>query len=224
MADNHNNPRLGGESSSHGSPATAGQVNLNAENLSFTIRAVGAGLLIGVLVNVSNTYYGLRVGAGSQMSMVSALLGYFGFKILPRLANLSPAENVLLVSVATATGLMPLTAGLIQTIPALEYLIGPSERGPLHESLGSLVVWSIGLSFFGIIFASILRGYFIECEKLPWPGARATAHLICTLHHTALNRSDLAGLEPGYRTSIDDQWRTQLRSLLQGSLASAVMV
>ncbi|KAF2120074.1 OPT oligopeptide transporter protein-domain-containing protein [Lophiotrema nucula] len=209
--------------SSYSSLAAAGQRIQNADNQGFSTRAVSSGLLIGVLVNVSNTYYGLRVGAGSQMSMVSALLGYIGFRVLPYVSSLSPAENVLLVSVATATGCMPLTAGLIQTIPALEYLIGPSEQGPLHESTGSLMVWSIGLSFFGIIFASLLRGYFVERERLPWPGASATAHLIGTLQHTTLNRSELAEPEQTHRTSTDVQWRTQLRSLLQGSLVSAII-
>lgn len=126
----------------------------NPDERSFTLRALLAGLLIGVLVNLTNTYYGLRIGAGNQMSMVSALLGYIGFKLLSKYLakRFTPAENVLLVSVATATGCMPLTAGFVGIIPALEYIIGPDENGPLRISFGSLVLWSLGLCFFGIVF------------------------------------------------------------------------
>ncbi|KAM7214454.1 oligopeptide transporter [Rhypophila decipiens] len=153
----------------------------------FTVRAVVLGLLIGLLVNISNTYYGLRVGAGSQMSMISALLGFIIFKLVSTYGQstkrLGPAENVLLTSVATATGCMPLTAGTIGVIPALEYIIGSDENGPLPQSFGGLVIWAFGLSFFGIIFTALLREPLIERERrLPWPGASATAHLIRTLH------------------------------------------
>ena len=98
-------------------------------------------------------------------------------------APLTPAENVLLLSVSTATGCMPVTAGFTGIIPALEYLIGPEENGPLRLSVDSLIVWSIGLSFFGLIFAAVFRERFVIREQLPWPGARAAAHLIDTLHH-----------------------------------------
>jgi uncharacterized oligopeptide transporter (OPT) family protein len=125
----------------------------------FSLRAVAAGLFVGVLVNLSNTYYGLRIGVASQMSMVSTLLGFIGFKLISRYltAPLTPAENVLLLSVSMATGCMPVTAGFVGIIPALEYLIGPEENGPLRLSFDSLIFWSIGLSFFGLIFAAAFR-------------------------------------------------------------------
>jgi hypothetical protein len=87
-----------------------------------------------VLVNLSTSYYGLRIGAGSQMSMVSGLWGFVGFKLFSKhtAVRFSAAENVLVISVATATGCMPVTAGFVGIIPALEYLIGPEENGPHH--------------------------------------------------------------------------------------------
>jgi hypothetical protein len=54
------------------------------DDRSFTLRAIISGLLIGALVNLSNTYYGLRAGAASQMSMVSGLLGFVGFKLFSK--------------------------------------------------------------------------------------------------------------------------------------------
>jgi uncharacterized oligopeptide transporter (OPT) family protein len=70
---------------------------------------------------------------------------------------------------------MPLTARFTGIIPALEYLKGPDENGLLRESFANLVLWLIGLCFFGIIFAALLREHFIEREQLPWPAASATA-------------------------------------------------
>lgn len=169
---------------------------------SFTYRAIIAGLLLGLLINISNTYYGLRLGAGSQMSMVSGLLGFAGFKSISRLlaVQLTPEDNVLLISVATSTGLMTFTSGLIGVIPAPEYLISPNGNGPVRRDYGSLVLWSVGLCFFGIIFTALLRGHFIERERLPWPGLRATAHLIRTLHHIppkpTATESDTTSLYP----------------------------
>src|SRR5271170_6705572 len=68
----------------------------------FTFRALVAGLLIGVLINLSNMYYGLQTGSSQQMPIVSALLGFLGFSLLSKLgfAPLSKAENVLIASVA----------------------------------------------------------------------------------------------------------------------------
>ncbi|KAM7205140.1 OPT superfamily oligopeptide transporter [Naviculisporaceae sp. PSN 640] len=177
------------------------------EGRSFTIRAVLSGLIIGVLINISNTYYGLRVGAGSQMSMISALLGFAIFKLLSThtVKRLGPAENVLLTSVATATGCMPLTTGTIGVIPALEYIIGSDENGPLPQNFGALMIWACGLSFFGIIFTALLREHFIERERrLPWPGASATAHLIRTLHGPTKRAQEVDETSPLRQQPIAD--------------------
>ncbi|KAH7112841.1 hypothetical protein B0J11DRAFT_542065 [Dendryphion nanum] len=46
------------------------------------------------------------------------------------------------------------------------------------------MVWSLGVSYFGIMFATILRRHLVERDsKSLWPGASATAHLINALHH-----------------------------------------
>jgi uncharacterized oligopeptide transporter (OPT) family protein len=217
------------------------------EGRSFTFRAVVSGLLIGILINVSNIYYGLRVGSGSRMSMVSGLLGFAGFKVFSRYTAtpLTPAENVLLISVATATGCMPLTAGLIAVIPAIEYLIGPDENGPLRKDFASLTLWSIGLCFFGIIFTALLREQFVEREQLPWPGAKAASQLLNTLHHispklptvssSTLSRRQEEAVEEhdasiwtepqvvSHRANEID-WEAGMKSLIRGAVVSAIMV
>jgi uncharacterized oligopeptide transporter (OPT) family protein len=213
---------------------------------SFTLRALLAGLGLGVLVNLSNTYYGLRIGAGSQMSMVSGLLGFVGFKLFSKHTSIrfTAAENVLVISVATATGCMPVTAGFVGIIPALEYLIGPNENGPLLMSWQSLILWSTGLCFFGLIFASLLRDHFVLKENLPWPGPKANAHLINTLHRrpfqasTIFRRASVSYVpteaigaydirseeQPLLPPSNDLEWKLRMRSLFRGATMSGALV
>ncbi|KAI3282187.1 hypothetical protein CBS147309_237 [Penicillium roqueforti] len=117
----------------------------------FTWRALIVGLLVGILISLCNTYYGLQTGAGAQLPTVSALLGYLAIGALAKFnfAPLSKTENVLIVSTATATGCMPATAGFTEVIPALEYILGPNEGGPFRLEYLQLITWSLGLSFFG---------------------------------------------------------------------------
>ncbi|KAK8139280.1 hypothetical protein PG984_002660 [Apiospora sp. TS-2023a] len=219
---------------------------LSSSNSNFSIRSLLLGLVIGVLVTLTNTYYGLQIGSGDQMSMVSALLGFFSLRILSRLTKdrITATESVLLVSTATATGCMPLTAGFVGIIPALEYLIGPDDDGPVQLPFVRLILWSIGLCFFGLAFAYGLREYFVVRENLPWPGARATANLVATLHgtsdvqveyHTSSGpRQTATELEPtadaGGTHRLEERqtlhtdsslaWNARTRSLLRGAVAS----
>lgn len=105
----------------------------------------------------------------------------------------------------------------------------------------------MGLCFFGLIFASLLRDHFIVREKLPWPGPKATAHLINTLHHMPHKSStlfvDILSSSPveeatgeGYNGSTveeqqpliaqgnDIEWKLGMNRLLQGATVSAIIV
>lgn len=77
---------------------------------------------------------------------------------------------------------MPLSAGFVGVIPALETLLKPSEGGPLHLSMGNLIFWSLGVAFFGVFFAVPLRRQVIIKEKLKFPSGTATALMISVLH------------------------------------------
>ena len=150
----------------------------------FSFRAAAVGLLIGTLINLSNTYYGLQTGVGAQMSMVSGLLGYLTFKLSSSLTNtpLTISENVLITSIATATGCIPITASLTSIIPALEFIVSDGNGSKMYFSFAQLFLWSSGLCFFGIVFAALMRKRLVEKEKLPWPGAKAAAQMLLTLH------------------------------------------
>ncbi|KAH7396606.1 oligopeptide transporter-like protein [Phaeosphaeria sp. MPI-PUGE-AT-0046c] len=155
-----------------------------SEPQNFTLRGVLVGLAIGVVICFSNMYFGLQTGWVSGMAMPSALIGFAYFKVIARTLKLpfTPVENVLVQSVAGSVGTMPLGCGFVGVIPALNYLLAEEENGPLDISLGKLIIWSVGICFFGVVFAVPLRKEMIIREKLKFPSGTATALLIRVLH------------------------------------------
>jgi uncharacterized oligopeptide transporter (OPT) family protein len=182
----------------------------------FTLRALLLGLAIGVLIAFSNTYFGLQTGWISGMAMPSALVGFAYFKglrvLMGRLGDgftrygfgegFSEVENVLVQTVAGSVGTMPLGCGFVGVVPALEFLLKPSETpqsgsedpdivaalamsaktGGLKLPTGKLVLWALGICFFGVVFAVPLRKEVIVREKLKFPSGTATALMIGVLH------------------------------------------
>ncbi|KAL7415601.1 OPT oligopeptide transporter protein-domain-containing protein [Mrakia frigida] len=153
----------------------------------FTFRAVSVGLLVGCLMAFTNLYFGLQTGWISMMSLQSALLGFGIFKLVPKVfPNSRPftvQENVVLQTTAVATGTMPLAAGLVGIIPALEMLEWEKDgQGPVVLGFGKLVCWCLGVAFFGVFLAAPLRKQVIVKEKLVFPSGTATAQLISVLH------------------------------------------
>ena len=148
--------------------------------------------------------------------MPSALIGFAYFKGLRALMcrigepmqrwgwgeGFSEVENVLVQTVAGSVGTMPLGCGFVGVIPALEFLLKPSETpestsqdmdivaaiaeakktGGLRLPLGKLILWALGLCFFGVMFAVPLRKEVIVKEKLKFPSGTATALMIGVLH------------------------------------------
>ncbi|PNS15000.1 hypothetical protein CAC42_2229 [Sphaceloma murrayae] len=170
--------------------ATAAEVLAEraTEPQNFTMRSLLVGCVIGVVIAFSNTYFGLQTGWISGMAMPSALLGFAYFKAVSKLLSFpfTPVENVLIQTVASSVGTMPLGCGFVGVIPALEFLLKPEEtsdgtRG-LNLPLGKLIVWALGLCFFGVFFAVPLRKEVIIREKLKFPSGTATALMISVLH------------------------------------------
>ena len=95
---------------------------------------------------------------------------------------LTGQSTVLVQTVAVAVGSMPLSAGFVGVIPALEKLLKPEEGGPLRVGTPQLMFWSIGVAFFGVFFAVPLRRQVIIKEKLKFPSGTATALMISVLH------------------------------------------
>ncbi|KAM0739942.1 hypothetical protein ACQRIT_005126 [Beauveria bassiana] len=150
----------------------------------FTIRAVTAGLAIGTVICAANVYFGLQTGWVSIMSMPASLMGFGIFRLLRSHIELpfSPVENVFVQSVACGMAIMPLGCGFVGVIPAIDYLLSPEERGSLNLSTWQLVIWSLGLCYFGVVFAVPLRKQVIIRERLRFPSGFSTAVLISVLH------------------------------------------
>jgi OPT family oligopeptide transporter len=177
----------------------------------FTFRGVVVGLLIGVVICFSNMYFGLQTGWVSGMAMPSALIGFAYFKVVARTLKLpfTPVENVLVQSVAGSVGTMPLGCGFVGVIPALNYLLKPEENGPLDISLWRLIIWSVGICFFGVVFAVPLRREVIIREKLKFPSGTATALMIRVLHG---DKKTKTGTTPSRRNEGQEE---EQQSLLQ---------
>ena len=174
----------------------------------FTIRGVLVGLAIGVIICFSNTYFGLQTGWVSGMAMPAALIGFAWFKSIAMWIDypFTPVENVLVQTVAGAVGTMPLGCGFVGVMPALNYLLRDDENGPLVLGTGKLIMWALGICFFGVVFAVPLRREVIIREKLKFPSGTATALVIGVLHgnpdDTGLTKVE-SGLDTFRRRSQD---------------------
>lgn len=154
------------------------------EGQNFTIRGILVGLGVGLIICFSNMYFGLQTGWVSSMAMPASLIGFAFFKTLSKHLDLpfTPVENVLVQTVAGSMGTMPLGCGFVGVMPALNYMLKPEEQGPIFLSLWKLILWSLGLCFFGVVFAVPLRRQVIIKEKLKFPSGTATALMIGVLH------------------------------------------
>ncbi|KAF2758410.1 oligopeptide transporter-like protein [Pseudovirgaria hyperparasitica] len=179
----------------------------------FTIRGVLVGLVIGVVICFSNMYFGLQTGWVSGMAMPSALLGFAWFKVVARTLSypFTPVENVLIQSVAGSVGTMPLGCGFVGVLPALNFLLKPEENGPLDISLWKLVVWALGICFFGVVFAVPLRKEVIIREKLKFPSGTATALMIGVLHGEK-HDANIIKYRPREGSQVDDEQERLLPS------------
>ncbi|KAH6656425.1 OPT oligopeptide transporter protein-domain-containing protein [Truncatella angustata] len=154
------------------------------EGRHFTFRGVAVGLLVGLVICFSNMYFGLQTGWVSTMTMPASLLGFGIFRALaPHLKfPFTPVENVLVQSVAGGMAIMPLGCGFVGVMPAMNYLMYSEEQGPIFLSLWKMIVWSLGLCYFGVVFAVPLRRQVIIREQLKFPSGFSTAVLIGVLH------------------------------------------
>ncbi|KAK7518277.1 oligopeptide transporter-like protein [Phyllosticta citriasiana] len=130
-----------------------------------------------VAICFSNMYFGLQTGWGEQHGPCPRSAGLAWFKLIARYLSIpfSPVENVLRRH-------YDLGCGFVGVIPALQYLLKPGENGPLDIGLWKLICWSVGICFFGVVFAVPLRREVIIREKLKFPSGTAAALMIGVIH------------------------------------------
>jgi hypothetical protein len=169
-------------------PSTALKAGGDVKN-NFTIRSVVLGALIGSMLCFSNMYFGLQTGWVTLGSLQAALLGFGFFRVFKdKFPHFTAQENVLLQTVSVACATIPIAAGFVGIIPALQ-LLSVETGEDFALSTGELILWSFALAFFGVFFAVPLRKQTIVVEKLTFPSGTATARLIEMLHKNNLRSS-----------------------------------
>ncbi|MDJ0751328.1 MAG: oligopeptide transporter, OPT family [Woeseiaceae bacterium] len=138
----------------------------------FTIKAVGLGILFGIIFGAANAYLGLRAGLTISTSIPVAVMTVAVFRAL---RGLGIGGTILETNISQTTGSASssLASGVIFTLPALFMWGMPPELLQM-----TLLAMSGGL--LGILFMIPLRRFLIEREhgKLPYPEGTACAEVL----------------------------------------------
>jgi len=144
--------------------------------LQLTVRAVGIGCVLGVVISAMNMYFGLRTGWGIGGSLIAAILSYAVFSALKPRRPFTPLETNIAQTAGSAAGTMTMAAGLVAAIPAVQLM----EDGP-HLGYMELTLWAFAIAYIGVFFAVPLRRQMILEEKLRFPTGTATANTIVAM-------------------------------------------
>jgi len=138
----------------------------------FTIKAVGLGILFGILFGAANAYLGLRAGLTVSTSIPVAVMTVAMFRLLGRIGR---EGSILEANLAQTTGSASssLASGVIFTLPAL-FMWG------LPPDLLQMVLLALCGGLLGILFMIPLRQYLIVREhgRLPYPEGTACAEVL----------------------------------------------
>ncbi len=138
----------------------------------FTFKAVGLGILFGIIFGAANAYLGLRAGLTISTSIPVAVMAVAVFKILSKAGIQS---TILETNIAQTTGSASssIASGVIFTLPAL-FMWG------MAPDLLQMTILAMSGGLLGILFMIPLRKYLIEKEhgKLPYPEGTACAEVL----------------------------------------------
>ncbi len=143
------------------------------ENIAeFTFKAVGLGILFGIIFGAANAYLGLRAGLTISTSIPVAVMAVAVFRIL---AKGGINSTILETNIAQTTGSASssVASGVIFTLPAL-FMWG------MAPDLLQMTILAMCGGLLGILFMIPLRKYLIEKEhgKLPYPEGTACAEVL----------------------------------------------
>jgi len=146
-------------------PASAGLAE-------FTLKAIGLGILFGIIFGAANAYLGLRAGLTISTSIPVAVMTVAVFKALQAAGR----EGTILeanLSQTVGSASSSLASGIIFTLPAL-FLWG------LSPSLLQMTMLAMCGGLLGILFMVPLRQFLIHREhgKLPYPEGTACAEVL----------------------------------------------
>jgi len=149
-------------------------VPVETEQKDFSIRALIAGAIFGILFGSANAYLGLRVGLTISTAIPLAVISVALFKSFEKMGIWSKG-SILEANIAQTTGSASssLASGIIFTIPAL-FIWGFEP-----ELLQIALLGMLG-GMLGIVFMIPLRRFLIvkEHDNLPYPEGTAAAQVL----------------------------------------------
>ena len=138
----------------------------------FTIKAVGLGILFGIIFGAANAYLGLRAGLTISTSIPVAVMTVAVFRAL---SAVGVKGSILETNISQTTGSASssLASGVIFTLPAL-FMWG------MPPQLLQMTLLAMSGGLLGILFMIPLRRFLIEREhgKLPYPEGTACAEVL----------------------------------------------
>ena len=145
----------------------------------FTLRAVLVGMLIGVVMCLSNLYVFFKTGWSMGVTITASILAFSTFRLLEALrvtkTPLSALENNVLTTVASGAGYM--TGG--GNMAALGALLMVTAVRPATLPL---VAWFALIAALGVFVAIPIKRQLINQEELAFPTGTATAETIRSIH------------------------------------------
>jgi putative OPT family oligopeptide transporter len=138
----------------------------------FTFKAVGLGILFGIVFGAANAYLGLRAGLTISTSIPVAVMTVAVFRALQ---GIGIRGTILETNISQTTGSASssLASGVIFTLPAL-FMWG------MPPALLQMTLLAMSGGLLGILFMIPLRRFLIEREhgKLPYPEGTACAEVL----------------------------------------------
>jgi len=144
------------------------------------------GFILGGLLSITNLYVGAKAGWSLGVAITAVILAYVFFKALSKVGlgrGYHVLESNILQSIACNAGYM--NGPLIASMAA--YMIITDTVIPWWQ----MIMWLIGLSVLGVLFAFPLKRRFINQEQMPFPEGRAAGVVMDTLHAEESGKSVL---------------------------------
>ncbi len=138
-----------------------------------TVRALGLGLVLSVVMASANVYLGLYAGMTVSASIPAAVVGMLLLRSLFRGGTVLETN---LVQTSASAG-ESLAAGIIFTVPAL-VMVGAWEGFLQPRSLLGTTAIAFAGGLLGILFMIPMRRVFVEDPELPYPEGVACAAVL----------------------------------------------
>ena len=163
----------------------------------FTVRAVLVGMVIGVVMCLSNLYVFFKTGWSMGVTITAAILAFAFFRMLQTAglakSPLTALENNALTTVSSGAGYMT-GGGNMAAYGALVMVIASAPQLMLTTPAAApMIAWFGVIAALGVFVAIPIKRQLINKEGLAFPTGTATAETIRAIHDAA----ELKNKQPG---------------------------